>query len=137
MEVGETCKPKLKYPHRRDINARKLETFHVCGQNCQLYQQLVSNEHVFLAKDNLLTKKTSLATKYISLCLVFSFNSIWPHALCRGLNMNEIFCLHLTRNVVVTTEKNGFPFLALGLAHYDVGGYIMWVHKLCGGEVGG
>ena len=54
----------------------------------------------------------------------------------------------LTRNVVVTTEKNGFPFfpvvtttfLALGLAHYAVGGYSMWVKcrwgmcegKLCG-----
>ena len=42
----------------------------------------------------------------------------------------------ITRNVVVTTEKNGFPsfpvvtttFLAFGFAHYAVGGCIMRVH---------
>ena len=50
--------------------------------------------------------------------------------------------------MVVTTEKNGFPFfpvvtttfLALGLAHYAVGevdGDSMWVHWVCLGEVGG
>ena len=51
-----------------------------------------------------------------------------------GAVANEV--LPLTRNVVVTTEKNGFPFipvvtttfLAFGLSHYAVGGYSMWVH---------
>ena len=58
----------------------------------------------------------------LHLYLVYCYDKEYTHvAVLEGERS-----IQLTRNVVVTTEKNGFPFIPV--SHYAVGGYSMWVH---------